>query len=887
MKTKRLRALLLLMVMTVNIFAEVSVHAADYKIFVNQENEVYAKMLDKFGIYSFYNEDGVFFNDTNGVKRGEAAKALISLLGYESVGGGSVSHLFIDVPDYHEYATDISAAVNMGLMVGTEPGLFEPDSVIKVEHFIKMIVKALGYEYRAQIFGGYPLGYVSVAAELGLLKGIDQTVDQDLSREALIRFLYNSLDVKLPGVIEVSEPNIHYSPETEDTVLSRYHKIYHNEGIVQTSELATLNSYYEPSDETVIIGKDKLKVGETTDVFNYLGYEVKYYYKVENEEISLVWLEETDNNEVYKFTSHDIEKVEGNEITFYEEVETLDSITVDSNANVFYNGKLATENIENLFKTFADNITFICNDNNKIADIVFIEDYTYDLVEFVNDVDKKIYLSDHIIEYADKDYVSARDASGAKIEIPELPVGCVVGFGDISGDELVLKVLSAPSTVTISAVSDGEVIIDGKVHKLHKKLGTKMTALIEPGKSVLIALNENLDIVFVKSTDDTMKIGFLIKVTENNRRPFESIVGCNILGTDGIVTKYTLEDKITIDDTKMKKEEVRNYLKQVKEKLNTKTDGETAQVVYYQTDENGVLKKLYTAGFSEDSTLKLVYNCNERGSARLRDHGYGNGVFANAYPLTKGIKVFKIPETNIEKYEDKYFQITDYGLSGAFNHNELYNIDFYKKNQTDILPVAAVVYGSSGEAEVTTSAKLFLVQKALHITNDEGEPTVKLVGIYDGESKEFLAAPEVVMPELTAGDACLFSLDQLDVIVACDKVYDFETDTIVSHEVIRSGELLYDGVAMLHIYNAPVNSLFIEAFETDFSLGVPGDDKKHLVNTGYGISTQSKYTFDTDKKKAKPGVPDRIIDYMHDPAGYTRVLIRFGAAYQMESIFYE
>ena len=76
-KTK-LCVLFLSLVMVFNICAGTVIHATENKIYTNTDNEAYAKVLNQFGIYSFYNDDGIFFGDTEAVKRVEAAKALVA-----------------------------------------------------------------------------------------------------------------------------------------------------------------------------------------------------------------------------------------------------------------------------------------------------------------------------------------------------------------------------------------------------------------------------------------------------------------------------------------------------------------------------------------------------------------------------------------------------------------------------------------------------------------------------------------------------------------------------------------------------------------------------------------------------------------------------------------
>lgn len=64
-----------------------------------------------------------------------------------------------------------------GVVEGNGDGTFAPDDAVTYAQAIKMLVVAIGYKPNAERVGGYPIGYVTVAAQQGVTKGITAVVN--------------------------------------------------------------------------------------------------------------------------------------------------------------------------------------------------------------------------------------------------------------------------------------------------------------------------------------------------------------------------------------------------------------------------------------------------------------------------------------------------------------------------------------------------------------------------------------------------------------------------------------------------------------------------------------------------------------------------------------
>ncbi len=145
--------------------------------------------LSKYSIINGYEDQS--FKPYNNITRAEFAKIIIEASMYDFV---EVSeNKFQDVQNNHWAKHYISQAVRMGIVNGTSETTFEPEANITYEQAVKMVVAALGYNEEAVEKGGYPKGYLTVAEELGLLKGISFNNTDYSTRIDVAKLVHNSL----------------------------------------------------------------------------------------------------------------------------------------------------------------------------------------------------------------------------------------------------------------------------------------------------------------------------------------------------------------------------------------------------------------------------------------------------------------------------------------------------------------------------------------------------------------------------------------------------------------------------------------------------------------------------------------------------------------------
>ncbi len=214
---KKLISVIIAVIMLVGSFATVS--AADYAD-VESTNSYYKaiKVLSGLGIVN--GDDEGNFNPKSDIKRSEMVALVCRAMGEEDIATGSVTNLFTDVAANHWAAGYIAWGVNRGIINGMGDGTFAPDASVSYQDAVVMILRSLGFDRIAKRAenGGYPVGYLKLASQYGVLKdaGYDNTAAA--TREIVAQLIYNGITAPMVDVTE-------YGDSIEDDKYVIYHGI--------------------------------------------------------------------------------------------------------------------------------------------------------------------------------------------------------------------------------------------------------------------------------------------------------------------------------------------------------------------------------------------------------------------------------------------------------------------------------------------------------------------------------------------------------------------------------------------------------------------------------------------------------------------------------------
>lgn len=143
--------------MALSSFAMADNTYSDYEV----DKDEYARFAEGFKIMTGY-EDGTFRPD-NPITRAEFVKAMLTMGEGVFEEKENINVDFSDVAESHWAYDEISKAVSIGFINGYNDGTFRPDDNITYEQAVTMIFTALGYKPVADLYGGYPHAYMSLA----------------------------------------------------------------------------------------------------------------------------------------------------------------------------------------------------------------------------------------------------------------------------------------------------------------------------------------------------------------------------------------------------------------------------------------------------------------------------------------------------------------------------------------------------------------------------------------------------------------------------------------------------------------------------------------------------------------------------------------------------
>lgn len=147
-------------------------------------------VLSKYSIINGY-DDGTFRPNEN-ITRAEFTKIMIYTGNLYCLCEDSA---FSDIKEHwaEEY---INMACFLGMVNGTTSTTFSPDDKITYEQAAKIIVCSLGYDEEAQKNGGYPVGYMTVAENLGIFDNISIESSSPATRGKIAMMINQSLDIE-------------------------------------------------------------------------------------------------------------------------------------------------------------------------------------------------------------------------------------------------------------------------------------------------------------------------------------------------------------------------------------------------------------------------------------------------------------------------------------------------------------------------------------------------------------------------------------------------------------------------------------------------------------------------------------------------------------------
>jgi len=399
-----------------------------------------------------------FVSKSNGPKKGEDtvtraqfANILGCLRGFDE-NTKNQGTKFMDIPDNYWCAGQIYSLYDVGLISGTSVNTFSPNELITYEQVVKCLVSLLGYEMPAVQAGGYPNGYLKIAAQLGITADASSDV---LDYKTVAKLVVKTMDTDIMELTDAGGVNMSLSTSEDETPLNVYNDIYYDTGIMTDNGLTSLTGNAAFFGNAVNINNQVLNINGRFD--EYLGYKLKYYYKESGDEQTLLFaipyktevISLKDEDIVFENSDYGFKKI-------YYDTDTKEKFCkIDDYADVIYNGKAYPEYDLDTLKFNQGDMTLIDNDSDGIYEVIVINEYYNVVVASVDKENGVIYGKyGERVETWDADRVDYITSNGKATNISGLKTNQIISVYE-SGDEKYKKIVCCSETFT-GAVSQVE-----------------------------------------------------------------------------------------------------------------------------------------------------------------------------------------------------------------------------------------------------------------------------------------------------------------------------------------------------------------------------------------------------------------------------------------------
>jgi len=727
----------------------------------------------------------------------------------------------------------IRAAYDMGLINGNGSGAFNGGAVVTLDQASKILVTLLGYKEKAEVLGGYPYGYISVARQKDMFDGIIVSdTSGALTMEDAYQLIMNALESSFSEITSIGE-NTEYK-DSSKMYMSQMLDIYKITGVVEQNEYTSLYGNSSLDKNEIEIGGIILKSSDA-DAFEYIGCYVNCYFKEINGSNEIIYIEnEESENNIINVDSRDINSGLTSVSEFSYTKDNSDfKAKISSNAVLIKNGKMTTLTHSALCPDNGE-VTLISNDGDNKYDVIVVYDYKTAVVASVSTVSGSIVDAlggkSIALDSNSGDYTFSIELNGESVELSELMKNDVISYYEISGNPVtkILKVSRSKVSGVIEEIenSDNGIIIDGQQYPITKDLLSK----IAPGDMGDFYIDIFGCIIHGDLTDGYSVYGFITEIAKTSG--IDSKVKVRIFTEKDRWVELDVQKKLKLNGESKTDNDLYNALY-----------GNCNQLISYRVNASGVVSAVTTAvdcSTDADRAQLALENDEFRLSQTLQGTSYRQYLasFGNNCSVGNDTRIFFVPEDTSKDYE---FFI---GGKGNLVANRSYSkVLSYNENKTRVSKLFVVYTGEADSAD----SELF-IYKGQGRSVIDGEEVPCIYGSYGahGETSVYVDDDAVIsdVGAMNKGDIIRFHFNKKGRISKITKVYSFTSDTLKNETFVKgqiSGSGLFDDNAYL---SGIVTSVDVE--NKRFTLNY-GDSKDALFGLDVYLKSISVYDISEDK----------------------------------------
>lgn len=867
--------------------------------------------LSTYGVINGYEENGkTLFKPDSTITRAEFTMMLTRALGVDGVKVEGSS--FTDT-DNHYAKYNIKTAADMGIVNGFDDNTFRPDEKVTYEQAVKMLVCALGYQPNAMNNGGWPIGYMSTAGQLGITKSINIAGTAPAPRGVIAQLFYAALDVKIQ-IEGTSATGEKVYTTTDDTILSSKLKIANVKGTIigvgdtHTNDLATSHLDNEMS----VLVKNEEMLFDYTDCFKsvaeasqYLGYNVTVYYReaTTSDIASIISIDkDTTKNEVVTILSENIDEYDGTTLRYTDDKRSMNTKLPASSVSLIYNGKTVTgdevitigdntytvaEALQEWLNPNSDNFFYgevVLTDtgDDGSVDIVTINNYTVMVAsKTVTAADYQItdkLRSNHslILNPDSTAYTSTIYKNGAEAKVTSISANDVVLYAkSLDGEKYTLYVTSKPVTGAITTLDETDMLIGvgDKEYNLSQSCIDHLDGKTElrVGSNGTFYIDRYNSIVYCTLTaDKASSYAYIVNMfqSDDGETYYASVYAPS---TSANIKNYEVKSNVKLNGASSKPSAVAARLQDTAPRL--QLDIENKDAIY-----EGTADKAYATAYAQPVKMDISNNVinsivtlsddegapNENNSSLVRykplaQYKYtSNGNFNDEFYVNSSTMLLYIPGNRSDKEE--YMKTT---MASYFKAGQSYWVEPYDVSDTKYAKLL-LIYGNSANAQITKDSPYAFVSKNISAVTNGND--VRQVGYYTSDKTSVTTkytSNDTEFEDTEVGDVVQFGLNNKGYMINRKNIfkikdiqavfdagdYDWTTGAFDYAYRDASGEIEIDSETQ-----APYSRAFL-ANVAEISLD---EDAEYIVLTQNGFDAEGNLTEGTTERYELPSSPKII-----------------------------
>ena len=667
--------------------------------------------------------------------------------------------VFADVEPSYRYFEELSAAKMLGLVRGDEHGNFSPNDNITYESAVEIFVRLLGYYDCMDEFGGL----MPTALQIGLLKGISVSEDGYVDINLYLALAANALKIDVMTRTGAGEYVI-----DGRTILEMYWELERYQGRVIACADVALSGRSNLKEDCFLFSVN----GETMqmksryspeELFSLLGRNAEVYCRKEDGELIAFSVLPSESDRVLVIPSDRLvqEKTTRRQVMYYEQSGSRPrTANVSKAAYVVYNRTAVSDYRDEDFR-IADGCIKLIGSGSGEYDVALITSYAYTVVQTVSSENQRIFdqnMQRHL-DLSAQDEVRITE-NGSPLELNQIKKSdLIVSETDKNGKLRAARRVLNRVVGEVEAISEDSCMVDGQEYafsQYYKRLSAMETPpaafrSLHLGDTVCLLLDENgclTALVDIASTE--MAYGYLIALSEEHT--LSATVRARVLTADGNVVVFPLADKITLDGSSVKSDEI---LAHFADTLCLERAGsilEIGKVIKYASNKNGTISRIdteYLNSGKEDGNASLRNSLPRQTMLWCSDAG----SFSGAARVDDTTVFFQAPSKGMGSSDD-YGIIRKSNLVSGLS----YEISAYDVGRNGAAGAAVIYIDGKSSSAIDGWAQVYMFDTLVSALDDDGEPVQKVWAYSLNGLEKLTLREDIKMDGFQKGDLVRFGI---------------------------------------------------------------------------------------------------------------------------------